>query len=113
MKMLISDIADKYTILLLKNERLGTEYELDSYLENIPPEIDSYIHDLYHVNGLIWDLESDIRKCKDDQLGFEEIGRRAVEIRNLNSKRIDIKNKIAREFGEIEDVKGNHISQKI
>lgn len=113
MKMLISDIADKYTILLLKNERLGTEYELDSYLENIPPQVDNFIHDLYIVNGLIWDLESDIRKCKDDQLGFEEIGRRAVEIRNLNSKRIDIKNKIAREFGEIEDVKGNHISQKV
>ena len=65
---------------------------------------------LYEVNGAIWDLESDIRKGKEGELGLEEVGRRALKIRDLNAKRIQFKNDISERYGEDSEVKGNHAS---
>lgn len=46
----------------------------------------------------IWNLENEIRKLGDPvaKLGLEEIGRRAMAIRDLNKKRIQAKNEINR-----------------
>ena len=67
---------------------------------------------LYEVNGKIWDLEADIRKGKEGELGLEEVGRRAIEIRNLNKTRISIKNEITEVTGSgFKDVKVNHASE--
>jgi hypothetical protein len=56
-------------------------------------------------------MESDIRKGLDDNLGLEEIGRRAIKIRETNKIRVSIKNEISRKTKSgFEDVKINHIS---
>ena len=57
-------------------------------------EIYAYVDQLYEVNRRIWDLESDIRKGKEGELGLEEVGRRAIMIRDFNKERINIKNTI-------------------
>ena len=57
-------------------------------------ELVDFVQELYIVNGMIWDLESDIRKGKEGELGLEEVGRRAITIRELNGKRVAIKNKV-------------------
>jgi len=67
---------------------------------------------LYDINGKIWDLESDIRKGKEGELGLEEVGRRAIMIRELNKKRISVKNQITEETNMgFKDVKMNHASE--
>ena len=58
-----------------------------------------WLQDLYIVNGKIWDLETDIRLGKENKLGLEEVGRRALKIRDLNKERVELKNKIVRVVG--------------
>ena len=52
------------------------------------------------MNGKIWDLESDIRKGKEGELGLEEVGRRAIAVRELNKIRVGYKNDIVDMFKE-------------
>jgi hypothetical protein len=109
-KMSVADVADRYTILKLKNERLGAVYDLEYYKSVLPAAIDDVVEKLYSVNGRIWDLESDIRKGKEGELGLEEVGRRALLIRDWNHIRIGLKNIIAERLGEEIEIKGNHAS---
>ena len=64
------------------------------------------------VNQKIWHLESDVRKGLLDN-NLEEVGRRAIEIRNQNAERIALKNAINEYTGVgFKEVKINHASQK-
>lgn len=121
MKMPISEIADRYSITRLKKERVPEKElgdvdlskELAAYKSELDqyPDIENFLERLYRINGEIWDLESDIRKGKEGQLGLEEVGRRAIEIRGKNKIRVGIKNEMVALFKEgFEDVKMNHAS---
>jgi len=118
MNMSIGEIVDRYSICKLKTERLGLDNskELELLLTEIQKygdEISSYTERLYTVNGNIWNLEADIRQGKIEELGFEEIGRRAVQIRDFNNERVEIKNEINSTFGQgFIEVKMDHGSQK-
>lgn len=124
-QMPMSEIADRYSICLLKQKR--TAENLSKEIELYKKEIDSFgsygknrssaevqglklfIDLLYFYNGLIWDLEADIRKGREEELGFNEVGKRAIEIRGLNRIRIAIKNRIVELTGEgFKDIKINH-----
>ena len=122
-KMPTSEICDRYSICKLKSERTDEDLteELELYADEINEAdrnyfdyenvkyVHDYIDDLYEINGKIWDLESDIRKGREDELGLEEVGRRAIAIRQLNKQRISIKNKIVEMTGEgFKDIKVNH-----
>jgi hypothetical protein len=119
MKMPISEILDRYSIAILKKERANADNqkeindldgEIQSYRE-INDIIDSYIEKLILINGKIWDLESDIRKGKEGELGLEEVGRRAIKIREFNKVRVSYKNEVVELFGEgYKDIKMNHCS---
>jgi hypothetical protein len=119
MKTPLSEIIDRYSILLLKKERLSDDQltisllkEIDVYKAEIPNLYLNYVQKLYEINGQIWDLESDIRKGKEKELGLEEVGKRTLQIRDLNKKRISIKNEIVFESNEgYIDVKMNHASE--
>ena len=64
------------------------------------------------VNIKISILEADIRKGKEEELGLEEVGRRALQIRNLNRERIALKNAIQEKFGDgFKDIKVKHGSE--
>lgn len=115
-KMSVSEISDRYSICLLKSERTTEDMteelvlykkELNNYLN-----IMEYVDQLYNINAMIWNLESDIRQGKEEELGLEEVGRRALKIRDINKKRITIKNKIVDVYGEgFRDIKINHGSE--
>lgn len=114
----IADLIDRYTIELLKNQRANAENQLQLKIlkieiDSLPnqEEIQLYLSALYTFNGSIWDLESDIRKGKEGILGLEEVGRRALAIRDLNGHRILAKNKIAQLVGEYGEKKYNHASE--
>ena len=95
--MSLGEIADRYSIIKLKSERTDVDCkeEFDTLKNELNgDEIYAYVNQLYEVNGRIWDLESDIRKGKEGELGLEEVGRRAIMIRDFNKERINIKNTI-------------------
>lgn len=118
--MPISEILDRYSIAILKRERADAENskeindlksEIDKYSKEQYEFINQKIKDLIEVNGNIWDLESDIRKGKEGELGLEEVGRRAIKIREFNKIRITHKNNVVDYFGEgYKDIKMNHVS---
>ncbi len=115
--MPISEIADRYSIAILKNERanaknlneiLSLHKELCNY-----KNIFEFVEKLIEINGKIWDLESDIRKGKESELGLEEIGRRALKIRDYNKIRVGYKNEMVKKYMEgFEDIKINHGSSQ-
>ena len=120
--MPLPELLDRLVIVRLKAERIKEE-EKEKELEFYMTELEEYrkkgfiikdewLERLYDVNGKIWDLEADIRKGKEGELGLEEVGRRAILIRNLNKIRISIKNEITEVTGSgFKDVKVNHASQ--
>ena len=103
-KMSIGDIADRYSICKLKSERLNLDNskELKELKEqiNLYQGIEEDLNTLYDVNGRIWDLEADIRKKNEEILGLDEVGRRAIKIRDLNSLRVGCKNDINSKYNE-------------
>ena len=73
------------------------------------------------VNQKIWALENDLRKGKEGQivngvrLTKEEIGKRAIMIRDINRERVALKNAINAKFRKMFDYfkeyKINHCSE--
>jgi len=118
------DILDRFSIATLKMERISSpgahkEFELfkEGYLEllNKYKDEDAYIENtfkrLLNVNSQIWDLESAIRQRHLDG-DVMEVGRRAIEIRKINTRRIVLCNEVNRHFGEgVENVKKYHLSE--
>lgn len=52
------------------------------------------IDGLITTSNRIWHLESDVRKGREGELGLEEVGRRAILIRELNAERVEYINGI-------------------
>ena len=116
--MPLSEILDRYTITKLKSERTNEDVsdELRAYKREIDNsdyaeksnQIVSFIHRLYEINGELWDTEGDIRKGVD--MPLEEIGRLALQVRDLNCKRNEIKAEIVDTFSEgFKEIKINYI----
>jgi hypothetical protein len=109
------DLIDRYSIVKLKSER--TEVDCSDEFAALTEEISKtdglidFVQELYTVNGMIWDLESDIRRGKEGELGLEEVGRRAIAIRELNGKRVASKNKVNTIYNSgFTEIKINHAS---
>ena len=127
MRYPLDELLDKRSIIQLKMERIPSrkeeleeEYEdytqaiLEYENENVasPMDVVEWHDELYKINGQIWDLEADIRSGKEGELGLDEVGKRALAIRNLNSERILVKRDIVARTGVgYRDVKDNHASQ--
>jgi hypothetical protein len=120
MEMPLGDVADRLTILLQKfihGKREGTCFEIRCQIEEcltslgMDPHLSLAFMALLEANVTIWWLETDLRNGKEGTLPLEEVGRRAIQIRNINKDRITAKNHIADAMGEIRlEVKVNHAS---
>lgn len=117
MKLSIGDIIDRWTIAYLKNTRGGVDtveeqYAYQEYCAGYNQKtIADAFKELLKHNGDIWTLESDIRKGKEGELGLEEVGRRAIQIREHNKLRIEVKNRINSQYNEgFQETKVNHTS---
>ena len=92
------------------------DVELEFYRQQcVDLDLDK-IGDLYaqlvQVHTKIWQLEAKLREGRDQELGLEEIGRRAIAIRDWNNKRINIRNRIADmiDTDDVRERKINHCS---
>lgn len=121
--MPICELCDRYTIAQLKLERLpdseidkdGLRRQLAYYEKGIDrslPGMPDLLCNLLEINSYIWDAEAAIRQGLDTNLGLDEIGNRALRIRDLNRMRITIKNQITQLAGQPDfvDCKMNHAS---
>ncbi len=58
-------------------------------------------------------LEADIRQGKEVELGLEEVGRRALKIRDINRERVALKNALKDIFNDgFKDFKVKHGSEE-
>jgi hypothetical protein len=113
----VIELIDRLTIAQLKYEKTqANKEELDFYTK----QVESYnltfvmmeVIQLYNIHLQIWDLESLLKSGRESELPLEEIGRRAIEIRNLNNKRIILKNTIAEKLGcPVREIKQDHLSE--
>lgn len=103
----IGELCDKYTILLIKKEKITDEVKLSnirrelSYLESIVADLNvpySNIYDLKKVNEKLWDIEDNIR-IKEMHKEFDnEFIQLARSVYVTNDMRFEIKNEISKLF---------------
>ncbi len=115
MNMTVGDIFDKWSILGMKVRELSQDLEEYEKYNKEAQELFNVsfiiqVADLVRANQKIWTLESDIRNGKD--MPLEEVGRRALQIRDINRMRIEAKNKINEIFGDYQEIKVNHASER-
>ena len=112
----IIELLDRLTIAKIKIDKgLDSQAEYDYYANQARQfdltSVKSLLDDLEETHLSIWALESDLRRGLENNLGYEEIGRRAVDIRNYNNQRVNIKNQLADALGDpIKEVKHDHVS---
>lgn len=113
----LGDLIDRLSILTRKiyfND--DTSISEHRYLEKglaafgIDGKLITNVIRLSMMNIEIWNLEHEIRQGGEDKFSLEEIGRRAILIRNLNKRRIDYKNNITARDKGFREVKINHRS---
>jgi hypothetical protein len=64
--------------------------------------------DIHHA---IWDLEWQLKSGVEQMLSLQEIGRRAIAIRDFNNKRIAYKNSVANILGHpVTEIKQDHLA---
>ena len=117
--VLEGDVLDRHSILMLRLEH--GDKDADGDLALYDPEArelvkDSRIASLYEelcdANRAIWNLESNIRQDKTGDMSLSDIGKAAIEIRNINRRRIAAKNAVNAIFGRFLDHKIDHVSEE-
>lgn len=122
MRMTPGEVMDRWTILRMK-ARIAPEMtsELSRYAAEAHSLLDrgasegtltplrGHLLSLMEANAKIWVLEGEIRG--GDDLPLDEVGRRALRIRDFNRFRVEAKGAIDRLFGETPDVKVDHASE--
>jgi hypothetical protein len=105
-KFPVIELVDRYCIAKLKFAKLGNnKEELDFYtgqlhdinFELIKEELDR----LYEVHRQVWDLEDDFKKfVVEHKYDLEEVGRRALQVRDIMHQRYDLKNAMAEKLND-------------
>lgn len=113
----IIELVDRLAIAEVKFKRTkANEEELIWYMNqalriNISEIVDEY-EELKHIHNEIWELEAELKTGCEAELALEEIGRRAIAIRDHNNKRVALKNRIAEKLNcSVREVKKDHLSE--
>ena len=113
----VIELADRLAIAEVKFDRTGAnQEELDWYVEHFrqyeSESVRARINKLKEIHNEIWNLEWQLKSGREQELPLEEIGRRAITIRDYNNKRIAIKNSLAEQLGcTIREIKQDHLSE--
>jgi hypothetical protein len=104
----IIELVDRYCIARLKFAKTSKNQEELVFYQHQLQELES----LYQIHNEIWSLEKELKSGMEHQLTLEEIGRRAIEIRDWNHKRIHLKNIMADKLGQshLHEIKHDHLS---
>jgi hypothetical protein len=113
----IIELVDRLAIAEIKFKRTkANEEELLWYMNeamriDLTQIVDEY-EDLKHIHNEIWELEAELKTGREAELSLEEIGRRAIAIRDHNNKRVKLKNAMAEKLNcPVREIKKDHLSQ--
>jgi hypothetical protein len=114
----VLELIDRLCIARVKYQRTAgaNQIELDWYEERyqqLPQsaELDSDIQAMTDIHHAIWDLEWQLKSGVEQMLSLQEIGRRAIAIRDFNNKRISYKNSIATILNHpVKEIKQDHLA---
>lgn len=114
----VLELIDRLCIARVKHARTqgANQVELDWYedrFRQLPQsvELDEAIQAMTDIHHAIWDLEWQLKSGVEQMLSLQEIGRRAIAIRDHNNKRIAYKNTVARILGHpVTELKHNHLA---
>ena len=114
----IIELVDRYTIARVKYDKTNgaNQAELDFYQIEIDKlnldAIKDHLVELENIHRQIWALEDDFKKCRLSNVDLAEIGRRALEIRDINNFRVQYKNSIAAICHDaVREIKQDHTSE--
>jgi hypothetical protein len=113
----IIELVDRLAIAEVKFQRTkANEEELLWYMNqalriDISAIVDDY-EELKRIHDEIWELEAELKTGREAELSLEEIGRRAIAIRDHNNKRVALKNTIAEKLNcSVREIKKDHLSE--
>jgi hypothetical protein len=118
------ELVDRLCIARVKYKRTtgGNQDELDWYedryrelINDLDAEqldqLNKDIEEITKIHNQIWNLEWQLKSGVEHLLPLDEIGRRAIAIRDWNNRRISYKNSIAALFGlKMREIKTDHLS---
>ena len=113
----VIELVDRYCIAELKfNKTVSNKDELEFYQDQMKSYdtslVEQELKDLYAIHEAIWGLESDLKSGLEERVPLDEIGRRAIKIRDWNNRRIKLKNSMAEKLGcTVREIKQDHLSQ--
>lgn len=105
-KFPVIELVDRYCIAKLKFDKLGNnKEELDFYTDQVKQidlsKIEAELARLYQVHKSVWELEDDFKKYRVEKLySLEEVGRRALHLRDIMEERYYLKNIIAEKLND-------------
>lgn len=113
----VLELMDRLCIARIKWEKTqANKEELEWYERewekfSSTPELEEHIASLTLIHKEIWNLEWQLKSGVEHQLSLEEIGRRAIAIRDWNNKRLVVKNSAASLLDcPVREIKHNHLS---
>ena len=119
MKFPVVELIDRYAIAQVKFENLNgiNADEVEFYRKQLEEEynlesVQGLISGLVGLHKQIWAVEDDFKKLKIDNQPLEEIGRRALFVRDLNNSRVAFKNQIAERLGSCIKEHKNYAGQR-
>jgi hypothetical protein len=116
-KFPIIELIDRLAIAEVKFQRTSANKEeliwyKDQALHVDLSEVVNEYEDLKRIHNEIWELEAELKTGREAELALEEIGRRAIAIRDHNNKRVALKNRIAEKLNcSVREIKQDHLSQ--
>jgi len=116
----VLELVDRLCIARVKHQRTNgaNQIELDWYeaqFAKLPQsaELNYNVDAMTAIHNAIWELEWQLKSGVEEQLPLDEIGRRAIRIRDYNNKRISFKNSIAGLLGHpVREFKHDHLSEE-
>ena len=101
MKFPTIELVDRYCIAVVKSIKTNNanSEEVKFYIDQMKEiGIDlthPLINQLIQHHEYVWSLEDDFKKCRIDNLPLDEIGQRALHIRDVGFERVKLKNALA------------------
>ena len=114
----VGELIDRLIIARIKSEKLGLVTNESEWYESSVQDLDLDIVEpemtaLKQAHLKIWEMESLLKSGLEEQISLDEIGRRAIEIRNFNADRIAIKNAIGEKLNcPVIEIKQDHLSER-
>ena len=120
MKFPTIEIVDRYCIAMVKSVKTNNANaeEVKFYSDQMDEvgidKLHPLIRQLIQHHEYVWSLEDDFKKGRIDSEPLDEIGRRAIHIRDIGTERVRLKNALAELLNDpVREIKQDHLSEKI